>query len=72
MRPLRYNGSRHRIITTDSYTHEQTKAEDPDHLQRWRWYTIRQADDQNCADNANDEFLAVNKFPAESISKKTK
>lgn len=71
MRSLRYDRGRHRIVSSDADAHQEPKTEDPNHLQCWCRYTVRKTDNQNGADDANNQFLAVHELSAESITKKT-
>jgi hypothetical protein len=66
------NGSRHRIISSNSNAHDHSKAEYPDHFQCWSGYAVWQTDDQNCTNDTNDEFLSVNELTAKGITKKSK
>lgn len=68
---LRSDGSGHWIISSDTDTHEQTPAENPDHLLVWRWDAVGQADDHDHTDDTDDEFLSVDESTTEGVSQET-
>ena len=67
--PLRHNRCRHRIVASNTHTHQHPKHEYPDHLQSRCGNTVGETDDQYRANNTNDEFLAVHKFASECVAK---
>ena len=69
VRPLRSDGSRHGVIAADADASAMSlEHEDPDHLQRRRRDLVRQADDHDHAENAEDQFLPVHEFPAQGVA----
>lgn len=72
MRTFRHNRSRHGIISPNANSHQESETEDPDHLQGWCWNAVWETDDQDCADDADDEFFAIDELSTESVAHKTK
>jgi hypothetical protein len=66
---LSHNRCRHRVITTNTHTHQHPEHEDPDHLQSRCRNAVRKADGQYRANNADDKLLAIHELAAKCVTK---
>lgn len=66
---LRDNRCRHRVVTSNTHTHQHSKHKDPDHLQSRCGNAVGKTDDQYRANDTNDEFLAIHEFASKCVAK---
>ncbi|KAB8659296.1 hypothetical protein FH972_026185 [Carpinus fangiana] len=65
------NGSGHRVVTTDTDSHEETEAEEVPGLVHRVEAVVGHGDDEDYADDGNDQFLAVNELATEGVTHDT-
>ena len=71
-RSFSYNGRRHWIVPSNTYTHDNAHPEEiPELISSWTLEVIWHADHENNANDHYDHFLSVDKFSAEGIAQET-
>jgi len=66
------NGGGHRVVTTDTDTHEETHTEQvPELVASRAGHVVGEGDEEDNTDDGNDQLLAIDELAAEDITEET-